>query len=484
MKKGVLVLSLLLTISLIPAYSATPPKAGSECSKLGINKTYQDKKYTCVKSGRKLVWDKGVPITSESPSQNTQTKEADLSKDSPITSKELLSNVDICKTIDNTDPGLVSNGFPRPAQAIHSTSTLRVLILPLNFADSEWSDADIANIASLTQEVTRFYKRISYGRVDIKFTIVDKSLWWKSSSRRSQWSYNQDINDGEKLKSLEIVIKSTNSKLDFGIYNAVMLLTTPKEMGAVAIFGSEIDSGHGIAKNFLIGGAELFYVQNIAHELGHSLYGLEDLYLAFNRGQTMAPSQYVNESELFSLQLTGDLMADGTMNFIGWNRLLNGWLDDSQIRCITNQSYSVHYLSDLNLPTGQHLLLINLMPGVTVVAEVNNLRLKLYYIDSYIHHAQVPIRESWRPLIANSGKSDKEGIFAGWKFSIIASDKNGILFDVTKVGPFIPAPSPKSPDDINGFMCSVENQIVRNSIGEFWCLKDSNGTLRWAKNNP
>jgi len=67
MKKGILGLSLLLIFSLIPAYSATPPKAGSVCSKQGTTKTYQGKKYTCVKSGKKLVWSKGVSVKSPTP---------------------------------------------------------------------------------------------------------------------------------------------------------------------------------------------------------------------------------------------------------------------------------------------------------------------------------------------------------------------------------------------------------------------------------
>ena len=62
MKRGVISLSLLLTLSLIPAYSATPIKAGSTCSKQGITKIYQGKKYTCIKSGKKFVWNKGVTI--------------------------------------------------------------------------------------------------------------------------------------------------------------------------------------------------------------------------------------------------------------------------------------------------------------------------------------------------------------------------------------------------------------------------------------
>jgi hypothetical protein len=67
MRKGVISLSLLLIFSLIPAYSATPPKAGSVCSKQGTTKTYQGKKYTCIKSGKKLVWGKGAVIKKATP---------------------------------------------------------------------------------------------------------------------------------------------------------------------------------------------------------------------------------------------------------------------------------------------------------------------------------------------------------------------------------------------------------------------------------
>lgn len=72
MRKGVIGLSLLLVFSLIPAYSATPPKAGSVCSKQGTTKTYQGKKFTCIKSGKKFVWNKGVEVKSKT-ATDTQT---------------------------------------------------------------------------------------------------------------------------------------------------------------------------------------------------------------------------------------------------------------------------------------------------------------------------------------------------------------------------------------------------------------------------
>lgn len=68
MKKVVIGLTLLLTITSLPAYSATPPKAGSACSKQGISRTHQGKKFTCIKSGKRLVWKKNGAIKISAPS--------------------------------------------------------------------------------------------------------------------------------------------------------------------------------------------------------------------------------------------------------------------------------------------------------------------------------------------------------------------------------------------------------------------------------
>jgi hypothetical protein len=50
-----------LTIGALPnAYAAVTP--GSKCSKAGNKQDYKGKTYTCIKSGYKLVWDKGIKV--------------------------------------------------------------------------------------------------------------------------------------------------------------------------------------------------------------------------------------------------------------------------------------------------------------------------------------------------------------------------------------------------------------------------------------
>jgi hypothetical protein len=60
----VAVLSLSLITAQLSVAAVTP---GTKCSKVGATSTYNGKKYTCVKSGKKLVWNKGVTVAKPVP---------------------------------------------------------------------------------------------------------------------------------------------------------------------------------------------------------------------------------------------------------------------------------------------------------------------------------------------------------------------------------------------------------------------------------
>jgi hypothetical protein len=69
MPKQMRALPIILSIVLIAtaAQAATAPKAGSVCKKAGQTVTAAGKKFTCVKSGKKLIWNKGVATTAPKP---------------------------------------------------------------------------------------------------------------------------------------------------------------------------------------------------------------------------------------------------------------------------------------------------------------------------------------------------------------------------------------------------------------------------------
>ena len=69
--KGYLARAIVLLLTLASPVQAATPKAGAKCTKAGITATAAGKKFTCVKSGNKLVWNKGIAIkTAPKPSPN------------------------------------------------------------------------------------------------------------------------------------------------------------------------------------------------------------------------------------------------------------------------------------------------------------------------------------------------------------------------------------------------------------------------------
>ena len=81
------VLAVLIAVSLLgvtPANAATV-KAGTKCNKLKATTTVNGMKYTCINSGSKLVWSKGVPVKKAALKQGVCPPKAAADKDPGIT---------------------------------------------------------------------------------------------------------------------------------------------------------------------------------------------------------------------------------------------------------------------------------------------------------------------------------------------------------------------------------------------------------------
>ena len=66
-RKSHLFIAITLLVTLAAPVQAATPKAGAKCTKAGVTATTGGKKFTCVKSGTKLVWNKGVAIKKPTP---------------------------------------------------------------------------------------------------------------------------------------------------------------------------------------------------------------------------------------------------------------------------------------------------------------------------------------------------------------------------------------------------------------------------------
>ncbi len=474
MKRSRLSVAIVVAVSVIAAPSFAAVKAGAKCTKAGATSTTGGMKYTCVKSGNKLVWNKGVTTKvavkpavlpsnssqpSPSPSRAIETKNF-LISDSRITSSKDLTALDICKTTDITSDtsskgeSLFKNGFPRSSQTLSGQKQAKVLVIPMSFKDLPFhtekvrrgntTSSDLEILNEVIPRVESAFKELSLGRFEMKIDVLPKSEWW-TFSENQPFKFEWGVNNWGSILEL---ISQHKSTFKFEGYDSYIFLSGhgPNGLQSSQIAQGGFDtpmknSKDGHINTVLMAGR--FADSGIwVHELGHSLFGFEDLYLFNDPGK--------QKSKDIDVPLNWDLMANANKaELLQWNRLLMGWLSDGEVRCLSDQKSTIHYLSEFSGNTDPSLLLINVVPGVTLAAETRGVGssekgLLIYMINTYTPHGEGPILAQNSLITKGQSKA-----MIGWEFMVLDSNSEGTLLSVTKtdVDKFVPPPFKPAPNN-------------------------------------
>ena len=444
-------LVLIFAISLTPAINAAGAiKSETTCAKLGLTSISAGKKFTCVKSGKKLVWDKGrvlqvakptpssspsatsTPIASPSPSAstnpstNSQAQIKKLNLDSRITKDLAFKNVQACKIKDLTFQPGNSNGFPRPEGVFPGKGSPKVLVLPLVFSDQLYAGNDLELIKKATTEVTALYKKITFGKINFEFEIASENNWVQMPSPTNTYEMHRNIPQFNRQKAVEDAFANASTKINFDSYDGVIL-----ESGRYYDFGSgqgfsgmTFKTKSGTAKRVSLEfGAQTANANTIAHEFGHSFFGFEDIYLFEN---------YMNPNANRTPAGPWDFMTGTMQELFGWSKLLMGSIDESDVICITNQTSVVTYLENIDSISGDKLAIINLSEGKNIILEAriligNQQQLLAYEVDTSKPHGGGPITAESKLYSQNQILN-----LDGYEIKVIDDDANGILLEISK----------------------------------------------------
>ena len=358
----------------MPATLAVTPKSGTACKKLGNSSIYQGKKFTCVKSGKKLVWNKGtvlrlnkepnpapLPSPSISPTQTPIPIPIPIPTPSPsptfeFTDSNLFLPINTCKLKDFSRPnnsGGISNGFPNPS-ALSGKKIIRSLALFVDYPDLVGGyDPSKVKIDTI-DDINNFYEQISYGKLKFEWTVTDSfsRMPHEVGYYHLTRSTFQTVNPRDNLNFLEDAIRAGDPKVDYSKFDLVIIFgpkqATTQQIGEYpgtrSGSGIRVMSQEGqvrniqtaVADGFRWGNTKLGYLHSagLIHEIGHEL-GLVDLYLYPN-----------NEPHLYgSNNLYSDLGGFEGFDFmyslgaiapepIAWNRWLLDFIEDRQIACL------------------------------------------------------------------------------------------------------------------------------------------------------
>ena len=370
MRKGVLasvVMALLGALLLNPASAAV--KAGTTCTKAGLTSVSAGIKYTCIKSGKKLVWDKGVKVSAPAPTP--------LPTISPST--DFLSSSD-CKLgkpssqpADEGPDGSV--GFPKTTDELASTGTLKGLILFVDFPDViAKSDLKAPWQTSSIPTAEKLFSYASFGKLTLKIDLSSKV--YRMTKPSTYYALGADPSGGPlpgapPPKLGEVVsdaLAVADSDVDYSQY-AFVTVSTPASpslalSGATGMGpnpktfdGVTYSQGDFIPYDTITPITTPVKTINFTHDIGHML-GL------------MHP--YVDRSDIHG---AWDIMWSFAYqrDFLGWNKWKLDWVTDDQVSCIGAGSPAqlTQLLSPIGAPSkDKKLIVIHLSATSALAVEV------------------------------------------------------------------------------------------------------------------
>ena len=238
-----------------------------------------------------------------------------------------------CRLEDQTGNIRMAVGFPKREYRLPSEGRINALIIPVDFPDVPGQGDPEELFRVMTDESARFFYSQSDGRVQFNFQSLD--TWLRAPFKSDAYRLGS-WNQGDPGGYFSAVLALADPLVDYSLFDVVYVLS-PKETPAISIaYGPAFPSmpgdepmmtNEGLVRNGTISGADSW--QNfpgagwkwMTHETGH-LFGLHDLY-------TVSKPGTYGSWDLMSLNWSTAAIAINA-----WNRYIQGWLAESQVRCV------------------------------------------------------------------------------------------------------------------------------------------------------
>ena len=340
----------LLPVAEVSADSSSPTIVGTGCSKVGAQRTVRKVVHTCTLAGKRRIWARATATTT--------TTSLPPPTASPATA-------DACKLSDpNGKVRGISLGFPRLAERLKSTGTVRIGVVFVDFPDSVATRTTQSVFSLISPDAERRYSAMSYGKAT--FELVPLQRWLRMgrastaySMSRTNTTFNSHRDFISEALNLSSGLLSVNvldgfvvlanpdaASLDFG-----PAFTPNDTFFAATAAGRQWMNGASSGTDLLSWGSGWFN-----HEFGHAM-GLVDLYAFSGSG-----NRFVGQFSLMG-QING-----GAPELFGWERWTLGWVADSQVSCLTTGS-STTDLTPIATAGGVKIAVAKLSSSRAVVVE-------------------------------------------------------------------------------------------------------------------
>ena len=347
----VVVASLLSLVLIVSPLNAAGAKAGSKCGKVGITSINAGKKFTCIKSGKKLVWNKGFAIALPKPTATPEVVPSPSSSPAPsptattpavpeivVSSATAYRSATECKLVNKSSDSNVNQSHDKRAwTVIDSSKTVRGLIFSVDFSDLQSPTSDAPGFKTLMADFESYFQSQSNGKMKFTWTIAPNftrmnktisSYGVGSRAAGDVWKLNNDIQDlafqTYKRESFDFIIGSAPTT------------TKREDIASSPAFGT--NSPNNLPGTYLGGD----YWSNGAsstiptHEFGHFGFGLADLY--DYDAAMLGASGFEKQFQYMGVFDLMNWAGGAGLELTSWNRWIARIISDEQILCLPDSA--------------------------------------------------------------------------------------------------------------------------------------------------
>ena len=351
---AVIALSLLTPIGVTTSNAAV--KAGANCNKLNATTTSGGKKFTCVRSGAKLIWNSGVDIKSKGSASSIP--------DPVVTESSAFLPTSECKLARSGNNSDLYIGFPKDSKFAPAIGDRKTVVLFVDFADLSPNPKALSEMKNVQiPHAEKTYQMISYGKYRLKFDLVEKVYRLPSNSNSylkagfENHPLDKPMRAMDHQKIISETVKAADADIDFSKYDFLNIITPD--------WKESVEPGVSGAPNLNVDG-KTFFLSNsgppsefigdpkkinfTTHEVGH-IIGLTHIYDYYNPN-SLAPWDFMGN--VFSMT-----------DLIGWNKFYLSWIEDNQVNCLSSGSVfpNVHLLTSVgSQSSGTKMVIIKLSP--------------------------------------------------------------------------------------------------------------------------
>ena len=248
---------LFISFSLIPADAAI--KAGSVCKTAGITSVASGKTFTCVKSGKKMVWDKGVKVTQPVPTTANPkiaveggpcsvVGESKTNTQGYLECREIANNQKKYFQLKNVISDLPAQNSPMPLTTcrvpdqratqptadnyaiaypiawspLKRTGSNKVLFIPFDFSDHPGITSPNEMFGQDIRKFKEWVKHFSNGKFAVEVETSDK--WIRASQPSTAYEpFLGHANPNNKI-GFEMLMKDSENLFDYSTIDAVILI--------------------------------------------------------------------------------------------------------------------------------------------------------------------------------------------------------------------------------------------------------------------